>query len=286
MFSNSGEERTIAPTPQRLADARRQGRYPHSRELTTAVVSLAAALSLWWIGPRLWGALLGLFDAAWGGPAASVRDAGADVVASPAGVRIAMLLAGLLAIPAFVAVCVNLLQRGWHVHVRLPAPVGLFANPLRRMRQMSSDASPVTIGLLIVKLAVVCVLVATFLVLIDPELVQVSRAGADAIAASIGQPALECSLLLLSGIMGIAVVEWFRGRRRFLQSLRMTRAEARDEANRSENRGRTRTRRHPVVSRSGNPLSRTSHSEAESESRRVAPATVVERAAVRDSTGT
>lgn len=51
-MSGGSEERTLPPTARKLRQARRRGEVARSRELVTAVVTLAAAGALAWTGPR------------------------------------------------------------------------------------------------------------------------------------------------------------------------------------------------------------------------------------------
>lgn len=51
--SASGQEKTEQPTPKRLADARKKGQVPRSRELTAAGVMLSAGAALWLFGQHM-----------------------------------------------------------------------------------------------------------------------------------------------------------------------------------------------------------------------------------------
>ena len=53
MAEDQDAERTFAPTPKRLEQAREKGQIPRSRELSTAAIALAGAIALGWAGPEL-----------------------------------------------------------------------------------------------------------------------------------------------------------------------------------------------------------------------------------------
>ncbi len=53
MSEDQDAERTFAPTPKRLEQAREKGQIPRSRELSTAAIALAGAIALGWAGPEL-----------------------------------------------------------------------------------------------------------------------------------------------------------------------------------------------------------------------------------------
>jgi flagellar biosynthetic protein FlhB len=61
MAENNDAERTFQPTPKRLEQARDKGQVARSRELATAAIALAGAISLWWVGPELFRRCLGVF---------------------------------------------------------------------------------------------------------------------------------------------------------------------------------------------------------------------------------
>jgi flagellar biosynthesis protein FlhB len=75
---HSGEERTIEPSPRRLAEARRRGLFAHSRELTAAAFGVASVGALWVLGPRLWNATIAQFSRSWAEPATSIADVWPD----------------------------------------------------------------------------------------------------------------------------------------------------------------------------------------------------------------
>jgi flagellar biosynthesis protein FlhB len=55
-------EKTEAPTPRRLQEAREQGNIPRSQDLTAAVLLLGVMLLLWWQGGELFLSLGGLIS--------------------------------------------------------------------------------------------------------------------------------------------------------------------------------------------------------------------------------
>lgn len=61
-MSESYEDRTESATPKRRADAHEKGQVPKSQELTTAVLLLAAAAMLKWVGPSLASAMAELLQ--------------------------------------------------------------------------------------------------------------------------------------------------------------------------------------------------------------------------------
>ncbi len=64
MAEDQDAERTFAPTPKRLEQAREKGQIPRSRELSTAAIALAGAIALAWAGPELFRRSLVVFRSA------------------------------------------------------------------------------------------------------------------------------------------------------------------------------------------------------------------------------
>ncbi|MEY8263150.1 MAG: flagellar biosynthesis protein FlhB [Bermanella sp.] len=60
--NDSSQEKTEEPTPRRLEKAREDGQIPRSKELSTSLVLIAGALSLWMFGGVLFNAAQNIFD--------------------------------------------------------------------------------------------------------------------------------------------------------------------------------------------------------------------------------
>ncbi len=60
--SDSSQEKTEEPTPRRLEKAREDGQIPRSKELSTSMILIAGALSLWMFGGVLFNAAQKIFD--------------------------------------------------------------------------------------------------------------------------------------------------------------------------------------------------------------------------------
>ncbi|NVK31449.1 MAG: flagellar biosynthesis protein FlhB [Gammaproteobacteria bacterium] len=74
---DTGQERTEEPTPKKLADARKEGNVPRSKELDTAATTLAAAVLLMFYAPFLLQQLEKMMVMGVDLDAKSVRDTGA-----------------------------------------------------------------------------------------------------------------------------------------------------------------------------------------------------------------
>lgn len=248
MSGGAGEERTIAPTPRRLAAARRRGRFAHSRDLTSAAAGCAVVVSLWMLGPGLWSSLVALIANVWSGPAASIDDVWRDGRFASPGFRIASFSAGILGIPLAVAVVVSLLQQGFRVQLRWPPASSSLVHPSIGWRRGWGRVSPIVAGLVVLKVAAVCVISGLAVSRGLPAFGGDAEAGGADLAGAIGRGIVGFAVVLSGALMLIGVADWMHCRRRFRRELRMTAAEARDEARESKNQSSSRTEAAPRVS--------------------------------------
>jgi flagellar biosynthetic protein FlhB len=238
-----GEERTIAPSPRRLAEARRAGYRPRSPELTSAAAAFAGIATLCVLGEQLWAAMTEFVQAVWSAPV--VRFAATDPgleFATPLQ-RIAVLLAVILGVPVVAAVTVAGLQLGLRLRVQFSGGWSLL-DPRAGMRRIWSGLSIGSVGGLCVRVLVACLLVGGMLSRQGP----VFAGGYAETAAEIGRLLMKLGLLLGAAFVLVGVVDWVVRRRRFVRSLRMTETEAREEAQSSKSARRPRTRRRNRVS--------------------------------------
>ncbi|MFO1092033.1 MAG: EscU/YscU/HrcU family type III secretion system export apparatus switch protein [Planctomycetaceae bacterium] len=157
MFGDSHEDRTIPATPRRLAEARRQGYAPRSRELTAAIVALTSAVALWFAMPTMWHAAQELFRATWLHPVVRPGDVVTESV--PAIAQLTLSVGGVLIAAVVAAIVVGLLQSGFRPGWRWPQPrwshVSLFSG-WQRLRSGGGWAAI----LFVLKSAAVCALLA------------------------------------------------------------------------------------------------------------------------------
>lgn len=218
-------EPTEAPTPRRLAEARRRGEVACSRELIGAVALAAGALALAAGGEALLGGLAGqvrrgLATALDPGarPAGALLEAAGAVAWLAAPPLLAALAAGLAA---------GLLQTGGLVAPAAAAPRFERLDPARGLAGLLSGERLARAALGLLKAAAALALALGWLRQAAPALAALPRAAAPAAAlpALIGPLALRLALTLLAfGAADLLLARWRHARR-----LRMTRAEVRRE---------------------------------------------------------
>jgi type III secretion protein U len=219
---------TEAPTPRRLAQARRRGEVACSREFTGAVGLAAGALALAAAGGPL---LAGLAGVVRHGLAAAV-----DPARSPAAALLdaAGEVARLSALPALVAVAAGavagLVQTGGLLAPAAAAPRLERLDPARGLAGFLSRERLALTGLGLLKAGLVLALALHWLRGAAPVLAGLPRAAAPAGALS-GLPGLlgPLALRLLAALVAFGAADLLLARWRHLRRLRMTRQEVQRE---------------------------------------------------------
>jgi type III secretion protein U len=219
-------DRTEAPTPRRLREARRRGDVAANHELTGAAALAGGLLALAAAGPptaaslaaRLRLALAGAVTATTD-PGAALADAAAAVVALSlppcAGALVAALLAGAL-------------QAGWVLSPGALRPRLDRIDPLRGLRRLCSGAQLAAAALGLVKAAVLAAVAWRWALGAAPLLAGLPRLDAPVLWRALPLLAgLAARLATAAAVLGLA--DLALARRRHHRALRMTRDEVRRE---------------------------------------------------------
>ncbi|HVY40108.1 MAG TPA: EscU/YscU/HrcU family type III secretion system export apparatus switch protein [Polyangia bacterium] len=228
----AAREPTEAPTPRRLAEARRRGKVAVSRDLVSAGATAAALGTVLVTGGRVTARLLasfrdGLSTGARGG--ASPGSALSAGLATLAGALLPPLVAGL-----GVALLLGLWQTRGLVTARAAGPRLSRLSPAEGLRRLLSAGAAFELGKGLVKLGVVAALVGW---LLAPHLAGlVGLAGAPAGVALAAFGALASRLVIAVGVAALALgaVDLLVVRRRHRRRMRMTREEVRREHKETE----------------------------------------------------
>lgn len=227
------DERTEAPTPKRRAEARSRGQTSRSQDLTTAIVLLAGLYGLKMTGvavkDRLSALLVDNIQAVGALDRTAPPSTGTNVVAVLLGI-----LPPLLGVMALAALLASVLQGGFIFAPGLLSPKSDRINPLAGTKRILSIQGLMQLGKSLAKFTIVG-LVATMII----------RSRLDDLAGIGALDLLPALSLLLSLIWDVALksamalvllgaLDWLWERRRYLQSLRMTKKEVEEENRQSE----------------------------------------------------
>ncbi|HUD25080.1 MAG TPA: flagellar biosynthesis protein FlhB [Burkholderiaceae bacterium] len=231
----SSEDRTLEPSAKRLADARRQGRVPRSRDLSHLMVLGTAVLALSMLGSQMAQACRGVlvrgltFDqTAVSDPArmgARLAELAIDVTWTTLPLLIAM-LASAFAAP--------LLIGGWNFAPDTVVPRLDRLDPLNGMRRFFSLSSLVELGKVAVVAALLSVAGAFTIAGHMSDFAALSLQALPAAAAELAAMLLAAFMLLTGTLAVAAAIDVPYQVTRYRHQLRMTVQEARQEEKESQ----------------------------------------------------
>jgi len=231
----SSEDRTLEPSAKRLADARRQGRVPRSRDLSHLMVLGTAVLALSMLGSQMAQACRGVlvrgltFDqTAVSDPArmgARLAELAIDVTWTTLPLLIAM-LASAFAAP--------LLIGGWNFAPDTVLPRLDRLDPLNGMRRFFSLSSLVELGKVAVVAALLSVAGAFTIAGHMSDFAALSLQALPAAAAELAAMLLAAFMLLTGTLAVAAAIDVPYQVTRYRHQLRMTVQEARQEEKESQ----------------------------------------------------
>ena len=139
MAEESDQERTEAPSPQRLEKAREEGQVPQSREFATFVVLMTSGTALWMMASSLGQTMSGIMRGGLQFEPAVARDS-TYVMAqlSDQFLDAALALAPFLALVVIAVLASPLLLRGWLFSAKAVMPDFNRLNPLSGIKRMFS----------------------------------------------------------------------------------------------------------------------------------------------------
>jgi len=232
---NDRHDKTEAPTPKRLEDARREGRVPRSRELTAATVMVAAGIVLTMYGDSI-GTRLG--EMMRGGLVVSRADAFDVSAMTRAFSRLSLAalyaIAPVLLVTMVAALAAPLAIGGWAPSSKALTPNFSRLSPMAGLQRMLSLRSWVELGKALAKFAVVGIAATLVLYL---NLDRLMSLGSEPIHAAIGhaiQLAGHALIALTAALVLIAAVDAPFQIWQHRQDMRMTREEVRQEHKEAE----------------------------------------------------
>jgi flagellar biosynthetic protein FlhB len=229
------ESRTEDPTPRRREEARRQGQVPFSAELVGSAVLLGGVIGLIYLGPSMWDAMIALFrhDLArllhgefgveW-----------ARELMQRATIQLLTVLTPFFGLLLAIGIGASVLQVGFQLNAEKMEPNFDRLNPASGFGRLFSMAAVVR-GLLALLKVVALGFVAYWVVsgrgLIIASISANPLSGATATSWAI---VMRLATYLSAAIVIVAILDYVYQRRRFEQSLRMTKQEVKEEMKREE----------------------------------------------------
>ncbi|MEO1573733.1 MAG: flagellar biosynthesis protein FlhB [Pseudomonadota bacterium] len=229
-MSETGQEKTEQPTPKRLADARKKGQIPRSRELTAAGVTLTGAHSRWVLGPGLANGLTDVMRETLAVDRELLFDTRRLLPTFGAALKRALVgLAPFLVLLGVVALCAPALLGGWAFSPQAMAFKPEKLNPLKGLKRIFGLNALMELGKALGKFALVGSVAVLMLQALAGELMSL---GGQPLPTSLGEAARLILLAFLVVSLPLLIIAAIDAPFQLFQhnkQLRMTRQEVKDE---------------------------------------------------------
>lgn len=228
-------ERTEAPTPKRLREARQKGNVSKSQELVSVGVLLAAVLLLRALGPALWDGLAAVMRDGLGNRETGDLTTGtAFAMYRESGVRVLMLLAPLLGLLAVAGVAFNVAQTGLLLSSSGIQPKLSRVNPGAGLKRLFSKDGLVNLIKTLAKAGAVAIVVWLTMSSRLAEIASLSQVHVPEATARLARLAFDVAIRAAVVLFLLAIADYAWQRRRHLQQLRMTKEELKQEFRETE----------------------------------------------------
>ena len=223
-------ERTEAPTPKRLKDARQKGNVARSDELVTIGVLFLAVAGLKMLGPRLWGDMEGLLRNGLAHPASGemTRESAFQLGKDSAWQMISAMLP-LLGLLAIAAIVLNVAQTGLLLSANGLKPNMNRLNPGSGLKRLVSVDGLMRLGKSLFKFTVVSVVVYITLKGQMSELSTLAQFSVGEGAGRMVSLGFDIAFKATAALLVMAVADYAWQRRRHIKQLMMTREELKQE---------------------------------------------------------
>lgn len=235
MAEESGQEKTEEPTAKRLEEAREKGQVPRSRELTTVLVMILSAVTLFFVGENIVADLGEVMALSFSLTRKQLFDTDAmvntfiqsvEIMAFDIGIFLAVTLVAALAAPALIG--------GWNFSSQAMAPKGERMSPLKGLKRIFGPQGLIELAKALGKFILVGAISTAILWGIRDQLLTLGRQEVEVAMADLGYLTLWVFLAITASLILIAVVDVPFQLWNHTRQLRMTKQEVKDEMKDSE----------------------------------------------------
>jgi flagellar biosynthetic protein FlhB len=235
MAEESGQEKTEEPTAKRLEEAREKGQVPRSRELTTVLVMILSAVTLFFVGENIVADLGEVMALSFSLTRKQLFDTDAmvntfiqsvEIMAFDIGIFLAVTLVAALAAPALIG--------GWNFSGQAMAPKGERMSPLKGLKRIFGPQGLIELAKALGKFILVGAISTAILWGIRDQLLTLGRQEVEVAMADLGYLTLWVFLAITASLILIAVVDVPFQLWNHTRQLRMTKQEVKDEMKDSE----------------------------------------------------
>lgn len=240
---DSSQEKTEDPTEKRKQDSRKKGQVARSRELGTAVVMMAAAISLMFAGLPVVESIAQLFETSYtlsrqqifssDSPSLILIAGSKDVLFAMAPILIILLVASIIG-PA--------LTGGWIFSGDSIRPKLSKLNPIEGMKRIFSVKGLMEMVKAFAKFLVVLATSMVLIYMYSPRILDLAKQDLSAAIANGGDVVLWSFLILCSSLLLIAAIDVPFQIYQHTKQLKMTKQEVKDEMKDSEGKPEVKSR--------------------------------------------
>jgi len=230
MAEESGQEKTEEPTAKRLEEAREKGQVPRSRELTTVLVMILSAITLFFVGENIIADLGAVMNMSFSLTRTQLFDTDAmintfiqsiEIMAFDLGIFLAVTVVAALAAPALIG--------GWNFSGQAMAPKGERLDPIKGLKRIFGPQGLIELAKALGKFILVGAISTGILWGIRDQLLTLGRQEVEVAMADLGYLTLWVFLAITASLILIALIDvpfqiWNHARQ-----LRMTKQEVKDE---------------------------------------------------------
>src|SRR4051812_37593465 len=231
-MAGSGGEKTEAPTPKRLEEARKKGQVARSNDLNGAVVLFVGLIALGAAGPAMVGhvrdAMIGSLGqvadpevVSSAGLGALLKKTGSDALLAVAPVALACVAAGVV---------VNVAQVGLRPRLSAFKPDFKKLNPANGFKQIYGKQALVELVKNLVKVGVVAAIVAAALLPQISQMAGMVGVGPRELSGQLTQTVAALARRAAMAYLLIGVVDFIYQKHKHKKSLKMDKQEVKDEA--------------------------------------------------------
>lgn len=226
-MSDDSAEKTEEATPKKLEDARKKGQVPRSRELSTALVTLVAAVTLFAWGPQMGRDFANLLTVSLSPAVLASQDP-----AQLPGFFYSLLVDGLLLMWPLMAMCFaaalvsSVALGGWTFKLNLKLDT---LNPITGIGKVFSAKSLVELGKSLLKVVFIGAAAYGLLSYMTPSILELSRHNAEQAMRQSGGMLLWFFLIVSLPLIVIALIDVPWQIFSFNKQLKMSRQEVLDE---------------------------------------------------------
>jgi len=248
-MSEDAGEKTEAPTPRRLTQAREQGNIARSPDLTAAVVLIAVMMLLKYYGPPLVGTLKSLVQQMLGPD--SFKDFGTDSIGETlmrAVLVVGAAMAPLLVGTVIVAILINLVQVGFNLNLNRIQPNIAALNPLKGLGKIFHRGQGlVQLGMSVLKMCVAGLVAYSAVHGKLAQIVSVQQLSFIQIFGLSAQIVYQIVIRIGIFMLVLALIDYIYQRFRIAKELKMSKEEVKEEMRSMDGDPKVKARRKDIA---------------------------------------